>query len=389
MTVIGVAQNTGKRGPTMESFRMMNAAITGVVLFLSTLAAWVAGTLSGSIWLFAGLFLLSFGAFLGGSLYYIDVRVPQKAIPMVRGRLVNRLVDGWLFVAFKGLFFLDYILVTGLDFAKRFDTIEIVPGDRTEIIAPVEVYAMIDPENPIPIIRMGGIDEAARRLQEQIVQRVRGWLCSKDEGPQDMDQARQMGDEAILAILQKLSKDDVGRIHHKIPNEAIVGFKKGRPLSEKEKELKAEFDELSEDERQDLFRGAEELLEFVEKARNGEGHFRIIALGLIVTRLGVDNIEPTAESKESVLKVNAARRDAEVQAIQAASVAAEANSYAAIKGGVKIDPVQTTLIRRGIVKKDIQVKEYDLSPNVTTAVRTLGNPLITALASRITGRKEG
>ena len=176
----------------------------------------------------------------------------------------------------------------------------------------------------------------------------------------------------------------------RISNEAL-GFIKNRPLTNKEKELKLEFDKLSLVDRKALLRDAKKnLLDLVEKAPDGQGYFRILSLGLVVTRLGISDILPTPQTKEAMLKVQFANRDAEVQAIQSRSVAEEAALYASAVGpsAVKINPVETALIRRGIVKKDVKETTFNLSPELTTAASALFGPLVEAMASKIAGGKD-
>lgn len=379
--------------PTMADFDRIRGMITGTVLLLSTIIGAAVWVFSDSIWLAAATFALLSGGFLIEAIKDIDPQNNQVAIPIVNNKLVNRLLgSGWKFIPLRGFFFLDVMRLSGMSFSTRFDSIVILPDDK-EINDPAQIYWIIDPYNPIPFVRLGSnqterLMELNQRLQEQIGQRLRQWLCSTTEGPRTLEQARQMRDEEMLAILEKISGDDISRLHPDLTNEQIFGFLKKYPWMEAEKEARKKFRALSEEERNALLEGAKNhLLKLVDDARNGHAKIRLVDLGIIVTRFGVSNIEPTPETKAGMLKVSAADWDAQAQAKTAASVAAEAELYAKTSP-IPIDATKYALIRRGIVKEKIKQNEIKLSPNVTDAVLALGAQLLSKLPGGTAGGKD-
>ncbi len=378
--------------PNMADFDRVRAILTGTVLTLSTIISvgiWIATDL---VSLAAAIFVLSFGGFLIQAIARIDPERNEVAIPIVGEKFVSRLIGpGWIFIPLRGFFFLDFMILTGLNLSNRSKSVIILPDDK-EIEEEIAFYFVIDPYNPIPFINMGQTLEARlveldKRLDEQAGQRLRQWLCSKKEGPQTLDQAREMRDEEILAILEKIKSDDVTRLHPKLTNAEIIGIYKNHPWLHVETEVRKEFSRLTESEKAGLMKSAEGLLNQINDLRNGKGQVRIVALGIIVTRFGIGDIEPTEETRAGMLSVGKADWDAQAQAKTAQSVAAEAALYAKASP-IPIDAVKTTLIRRQIVKEDIKVNEVRLSPNVTDTITALGTQLMNKLFANAGGGKD-
>jgi regulator of protease activity HflC (stomatin/prohibitin superfamily) len=385
--------NQGKKivDPTPRQFRSpgefyfwrtLITIATLVAILLTSLAvgafAWEFGV---------AVFILLTAIFLATSLYYISADPPVKGIPMLFGQLVNIFWGaGWHYIPFRGMVFFNVDLKTGREISLRFTVNEIIPGDRSGINIPNEIYARIDDENPVPIVEMGGIDEAEQRLKEQVTQRERNWLCSKTEGPQDLDEARQMGDEAILMILEMVVGDEIRRIHPEITREALIGFLKHRTLTPIEVCLKEKFDALSKQEQDELMEDAKNnLMDLVNRSRNGQVKFKLPALGLEITRFGIANIEPDEPTKQRLAEANAAKFAAEKQATDAQSVREQAEKSADAGLVEKKEAYQLELIRRGIVKKEVKETRFDLSEEIISAGRELGQQVISAVFS---GRKD-
>ncbi len=383
--------------PTMDDFRVINAIIIGTVLLAVTIVSAVIWIAYDSIWLAAAFFAVMFGGFLINGIVRADPENSEVIIPIVREKLVNETMGpGWFFVALKGLFFLDFMRLFCLNFSTRFSSTNMLP-DKKEIMEPIVVNWTIDPRNPVPFIKLGQSleerrAEVDRRLNEQIDQRLREWLCSVTEGPLTLQQAWQMKDEETLAILEKLCGDSVKHLHPDISNEVIIGFLKKMPFLGKEAEMKLEmkkrFSALSLEAQAELLKGAKEnLITLVTKARNGQATFHILSLGIIVTRLGIGNIEPTKETRDGMLSVSKSEWDADAQTITGQNVADVAKILTSASP-VPIDAVQTAMILRKAIPKTITVTQFDLSPNVTDAIREIGVPLFQDIAGKLAGRKE-
>ena len=300
-----------QKHPNMEDFDRIRAMITGGVLILSTMLAASIWAVTDLLSLAAAIFVLLSGGFLIQAIARIDPTKNEVAVPIVGEKFVDRLIGpGWIFVPLRGFFFLDFMLLTGLNLSNRSRSVIMLPDDK-EIEEPITTNFMIDPYNPVSFIRLGATLEARlaeidKRLDEQIGQHLRQWLCSKTEGPQTLDQARQMKDEEILAILGKVAASDIKQRHPKLTNPEIVSLYKNHPWLEAESEAKKKFNALTKPEQDKAMRDAKGLLTFVTAVRNGQYQFHLKSLGIIVTKLVIGNIEPTPETRAGMLGVSKA-----------------------------------------------------------------------------------
>ncbi len=378
--------------PNMADFDRVRAIIIGTVLTLSTIisvAIWIATDLAS---LAAAIFVLSFGGFLIQAIARIDPERNEVAIPIVGEKFVSRLIGpGWIFIPLRGFFFLDFMMTTGMNLSNRSASVIMLPDDK-EIEVPITTNFMINPHDPIPFIRLGQtledrIAEIDKRFDEQIGQHLRQWLCSKTEGPQNFDDAREMKDEAILAILEKVMANDMKQRNPNLTNQEVVSLYRHRTWLEPEHEVRKRFNALSQPEQDKAMEDAKGLVAIVNDVRNGQHEFPLMSLGVIITRLVIGNIEQTEETRAGMLSVSKADWDAQAQAKTAQSVAAEAALYAKASP-IPIDTVKTTLIRRQIVKEDIKVNEVRLSPNVTDTITALGTQLMNKLFANAGGGKD-
>jgi len=378
---------SGKRA-TMGAFNVRRVTITLVGQFLIgicsvLITAW-------SPWVGLEVFALLTGLFIWHGFYYIPIDPPTNIIPTVAGVPVNQLKEwGWIWCPLRSDLTIGFISMTGEELASRFSTSEMVPGDRAVVVVPIKVYYRIDPENPAQILIVGGFPEVERRLNEQIGEVLRRWIVSKEKGPHNLDQARQMGDEAINEILENLIKGDVLRIPSEIPSEALMGFYKNRSLNPKEQEWKSKvFDKYPADKQDELNVAMGKRLKFINAVRNGDQSFPLHALGIVIKRLVVDNLEPDSDTKATLAGVFKAEADAEAQKITAASIVKEAKKYAKAGIAKSTDPLQATLIKRKLTTQDINVTRVELDLSTQNLIETVLGPISKSLANKISGGKE-
>ena len=404
----------------MEKFYFMRAMVTFITIVL-ILVITVIVFVIGGFWFGLPTLILLTEEFFRRSIYDLPANPPTKAIPMVWGKFIEAeippgpetnlptvennekiLLDpGWYFIPFRGSIFLDLQEITGKEIAIRFVTKEVIPRDRSEVAAPVAIYIAVDPHNPAQVFIVSGSNnasldpqstvkvsvedpefkEVAKRLQEQVDQLLRKWIVSPHKGPQSMDQARQMSDEAINEILESLLAHDVQRIHPEIPTEIILAFfGKHRQLTPQEKRWQRTLEELSPEDLEKLHKVTQERFDLIQEMRNGNQHYPLHGLGIVIRRMVVGNMEPTDETKIAVADVASARFFAEKQAILTKSVEAEANTYKNIPG-VK-DPLEQTLLRRDITHKETKVSRIETSPELTGVIEKLGTMLIEAITKK-------
>ncbi len=299
---------------TMEEFdkwRMAITVIAGGLIFLITLTATIFG---GPIVGLSVLIALS-TLFISDSFVYADAGEFKKPIPMVWGQFVNKLLDpGWLYLPVKTLipFLLSYKLMNGKDIDCTFTVEEYLPKKKSKISMRNNLYLIIDPNNPVKLIEIGGLPEVFERLQQQMGQRERIWISSEEEGPQDVGQAIGMKDEALHAILRMIFKDDLSRLAPDIPDELILKFINRHELSAKEKELMAErWDPKDPAEKEKILKAGEDLLTLIRETRDGESSIVLHSLGVIITRFGIDEIAPVGPTAEYMNEVNKASYEAE------------------------------------------------------------------------------
>ena len=201
-----------------------------------------------------------------------------------------------------------------------------------------------------------------------------------------MDHARQMSEEVVRAMLEALLKDDLRRIPGNIPTEALIGIYRHRMLSAKEREWKAQFDALPADEQRTLMNITGEHLEFIKSARDGHRPIRLLYLGLIVRRFGVNNIEPAESTLKNALEVNAANFLKDKRRINAEGIANAATILKGV-GGVQGDPVQLVFVAEGIAPQKTEVKRLEASQQILNALDGLLGPIGIALASKLKGKE--
>lgn len=389
-----VADKLNKKKPilasrSMEEFKQWRAIVTvaaGGTIFLSTLASWIFG---GAILGLVTLVVLSV-LFITDSFVYADAGRFEKIVPMIFGVFVDKLEGpGYFYIPLKTFsFLLSYKKINGQEIDFGFAVEEYLPVTESKILLHNDLYVVIDPDNPIKFIEIGGFLGAFKRLMEQMGQWERNWISSPTEGPQTVDDARGMKNEAILKILRMFLEDDLRRLAPDIPDEIILGFITHRRPSTKEQELMtAKLEQKDSATKENILKAGRELLNLIQRARTGEMSIALHGLGLIVTRFGVDSIEPAGETISHMDEVNKATFEATKRKIVARGYA-EAAKILAEAPGFKGDSMQTMLIAEGVVKKEVKETEVGLADPILETAKVLFQPIITAVASRIAGGKE-
>jgi len=374
---------------TVEEFDQWRAVVTvvaGGMITLLTIAAMLFGNFLAGLATFVVLSVL----FLADSFHRADPKRVDKIMPIVRAAFVNKLYGpGWVYIPLTTLlsFLFGYETVNGQDINFGFDVEEILPGDQSQIALHNFFYVIINPDDPIRVVDIGGLDKVFERLHQQVEQRERNWARSETEGPQTLDHALGMKDEAIHAILQMLLEDSLRSVAPDIPSEAILGYIKRRPLSAKEQEWITKFKEKDATTQDEILRAGEDLLKFIQGARNGEVSIAMHDLGLIIRRFGVDSIRPVGTTPEDLEEVRKAKFTARKRRIDAEGLR-DAGKVIAKAPGFKGDSVQAVMIAEGIVKKTVTETETGVADPVLETAKVLFQPIIAAVASRIAGGKE-
>ena len=200
----------------------------------------------------------------------------------------------------------------------------------------------------------------------------------------------------VLKSLFTADLDRINRIPTEIPTEILFKFfTPGRERTpDEEKNWAAKISALPN---RDAVETAVKLRqEIITKARNGQmsdiNDFRAVVsgMGILVTRIGLSNIEPTGKTAESVDKLAVAelsRQQAEVDArtrnIEAQQFRDEVRKMTPIVGDGK-EARRAVSVRQKFTEEKVEEKQVSISPDMTTAFERLG----TLLLEKLLGRKE-
>ena len=353
-----------------------------IATLLSMEVALLTNNIGGSL-MFGVLLIL----YLSDSFHVAKAETVEKVIPKLWKKYVNVLLGpGMIYIPAKHLTgsLFGWTTVNGKEQDLSFSVKERVAQDKGEVEAVPYINYFIDPSNPEKFMEVGQFEGVNLRLLQWIDKWLRDWVLSKAFGPQTVDDARAMNQEAMNWVLERLFAGDIEAISPDIPNEAILGFVKSRTPTTKEIELKTIFDKKEVAERSRILQEGKELLSFIEGVRDGEVSVKMSTLGIVITRFGVGDFKPCGKTATFMDQVYASEAEREKR-VKDAKGLAEAATHVANVPGMNSDPVQTLLIAEGKIKKEIKETEFRLPDNILTGMQVLLGPLSQALASKIAG----
>lgn len=363
---------------------VITVAVAGIILLLTYAITLLGGPYAGLATL-----IIPSVLFLVTSFVYGDAGRYIKVLPKIRGVFVNELLGpGYVYLPLKTIFpfLLSYEFRDGGEVEFDFTTEERLRSNQQAISLGNQFYLMPDPHNPVKLNEIGGFAKACERLRGQIGQRERDWILSTTEGPQSLDEARGMKDEAIHMILRMLLEDDLRRLAPGISEEVILGFIKHRPPTTAEQIMMTQtLEQKDPAEREAILADGRELLELIQKTRTGEISIALHNLGVIVTRFGVDEIKgvgATAAGQDEIAKANL---EAEKRKVVATGYR-DAAKVIADSPGFKGDSMQTMLIAEGVVKKEVKETEIGVSDPLIETGKILLEPIAAAIAAKIAGK---
>lgn len=160
-------------------------------------------------------------------------------------------------------------------------------------------------------------------MENIIAERVREWVNSKEEGPQNYSELREAGEEAINIILKAVLGDGLEKIPSQIPTPILFKYfrepqKNPTPCESRDwgknwGKVSEVLSKLPKEEYDKIEVAVQHRREHIQKARQGRGDFKKTELGIKLLRLTLGNIEPTGDVLKEVNEVVRARlrRDAE------------------------------------------------------------------------------
>jgi hypothetical protein len=376
-----------------NSIRWLITVIVGLAILGISLRVYFWNVWFGifALMVFGGLFIYD------GYRNFKDIP-PTGWMPQVFGRPVNILKPwGPAWIPFRSSFTIGYKAMSRQIMHADLKPAVLIPGDRSTILIPTHMFDAIDPNNPMQLFMVGGIDEAQERLEENIRKILREWVTSPQKGPVAMgnsqltlDRARQMNNEAINEILESLAKDQLVAIPSDIPTEVLIGYFTGRPPADWEKECIKVYEAKSAAEKAAIKQAVLKRLDDIAAVKGGKKPIAVHTLGLIILQMIVDNIEPDETTARFVADVAKENFESERRKIRATSFAEMASILKPQTND--LDAMQAAFIAEDKTKQEIKVTKFELSPALSAiadkAVDSAVKDLIPAWASRISGRKE-
>jgi regulator of protease activity HflC (stomatin/prohibitin superfamily) len=383
----------------------LGAMIGGLVAIALLAAAISIGTMD--VYFGLGFLFIGGGLFIGTAIAEVQANPPQKGIPMVSGSLINHLLPAsWYFVPFRGKVFVDIIPVTGEEIPVRW-TIEIRTPDNHFIAIPFFIYFRVDDSNPVEFLVAGNLDAVTQKIKDQIEEILREWITSPTKGPQTWREARRATEETLNTVLESLFATDLNKVNNLIepfgeyiPTEIL--FKHYFPpqgLTQEEERRLIEKKLPWEDKLRRLPREVPPALQrrrdIIADARNGhmdeigpEFRAAICGLGILVTRIGLSNIEPTGKTAEGVDNVALAQLDKEKAVIVAEKTTIEGEQFhREVRAMNDIIPDgrearRAVSVRQKLTKEEVTEKQISISPQMTDAVREIGMAIVNAILGR-------
>lgn len=333
------------------------------------------------------------GLFIAHGIVEVPIDPPTKAMPIFRQKPVLRLLPpGWYFLPLKGDFFFNFILVNGEEIDLSWEVIIRAP-DYCYINIPFFLYYFIDQENPLQYLIAGQRATIEKKLKQQIEEILREWITSPSKGPQNWMEARQAAEETVNAVLEILFDRDLARVNpisSEIPTEILFKcFDPQRKLSAAEKKAwKPKLDALTDTERRKLEGAVTRRHDIIKRARNGNlTEFRAVfaGMGVVISRIGLSNIEPIGKTADGVDEVVQAGFDKEKVEKDATAFREAVGKLKDVLGDAK-EAREAESVRRGFTKEEIKENQFSLGPEMTQAAERVALAAIDALSKRGGGK---
>jgi len=292
---------------------------------------------------------------------WAEIEFPTKWMPTILGKPLNVLMSwGVFFFPLKHKRLLYFAPVPGIEEELEFAVPMRIP-DNSEIEVPFFLYFVIDERNPKQFFIAGGLDTVKEKLQDLTEEVLREFLASSDRGPKTLADARESTFETFNLVLEVLFARDFHRIDAKVPTEILIRFFANR-LTQKEKEDWRDYlDELRRDPaRQDeLNQQVKDRRQLIEDAKIGKiRDGRLFNFGIIVTRLGLKNIEPTGKTEEGVDEVVRARLNAEAKVILSDSIDTQTKKHVTTLMGDAKEAAKAVRVQYGVATEKIEERQF-------------------------------
>ena len=329
------------------------------------------------------------GIFFGYGIVMVSVDPPTKAMPVFRQKAVLHLLPpGYYFLPLRSDFFFTLVLMSGQEFRLDVKVVIRTP-DSCKVEIPFFLYFFIDELNPRQYIIAGKLEAIKEKLKDQIEEILREWITSPSKGPQTWMEARQAQEETVNAVLEILFDRDLARVNpisSEIPTEILFKWlDPQRKLTKIEEETwKPKIDALfsNADTKRRIEESVAKRHKLIERVKNGDlTEFRLVVagMGIVISRLGLSNIEPaeeTAKGVDEAVEATFARKKVEQQtgALNDAVVKVKET----LGDGKEARKAVSVLL--GFTKEEIKEQQFSFSPDMTQAMKEIGFAAIDKLS---------
>ena len=305
-----------------KSGRMLiTSMILGVIgLVVLVIAGMIGLGLSGATWVL----LIVYAGIILHAIQVIPANPPHVAQTTFLGKRIEEInKEGWRIYLFRPWLY-NYILIPITKVNQDLAEVEALTPDRGRVKIPVALTWTPDAD-PTPVngviplvnfINAGGVNGVSDILQDIAIERIREWASSSDEGPKTWEEALRSRESATAILLKAIAGGSLTDVPSDVPTTILMKYfakPRKKPLDSEAKEWGKNWEKVSASinaESTDPVRQAaasaasksyEDLLierierrrEDIEKARAGNGGYRIPQLGIVLNRLNVGQILPT------------------------------------------------------------------------------------------------
>lgn len=337
----------------------------------------------GILWIVGSLILLK-------GLRYIPANPPHVALVTKRGVPTGEFKrSGWRFFLFYPWWY-GYILVN-ITKKNRDIMVKLRTPDRVELEVPVGIAFAPNPYDLRAYVRSGGEEGSAKQLEGMVKERLREWAFATEEGPQSWQEALGAREEAEAVILKMLA-DNLDPVSAPVPTAILMKFFAGKKPTKHEahgwgqnwKKVRTWFDGLAPALQERVREQVGKRRKKVREMRQGRGTAENEGLGVILTRLNIDEIKPLGKVAEK------ASRKAEEEEERAANDVRLAHLNKKVEELMKLGfshdaAAEIVQIETGRVTKTVSESLWNLSAET----RGMIEKIVPGALDRLFGGKKG
>ncbi len=369
-----------------------------------------------NFWLGLSIFFVLFGGFILQGLRRIPAKPPHKAQVTKWGKRLTKTVvvknkktgeeepeeqsvykdEGWQFFPLCPYWY-GFILVKVERIIFEVVSEKTRTLDRANSRVPVLLTIRPHSEHFLQYIDSGEKEGVIKQLTGKILERLREWAMSKEEGPNDWRELNMSQLEAVSVLIKDIAGNSLTVVPHyaqDVPTWIWLRYyrrpRPAEPLEREEAWAKEDWSRvravLERIEREEGPEAIEELKDAVEarrqeihNLRTGDGNILVKDLGSVIERLNVGNIDALDEVGEKAETQAREREEREAEILELAHVQerikelmADPFNYSAEQA---LEIVQT---ERGKVVKVIDEKKLNIAPESRDVVERV----LTAFARR-------